>query len=40
MRSAVERWLDVLVNNAGITGRSYPIWELTDAELEEVMPST
>jgi NAD(P)-dependent dehydrogenase (short-subunit alcohol dehydrogenase family) len=28
----VARWqrLDVLVNNAGITGRSFPLWELSD----------
>src|SRR6185503_6962091 len=27
--AVVERWgrLDVVVNNAGITGRSFPIWE-------------
>ena len=35
----VERWgrLDVLVNNAGITGRSFPIWELDDADWERVL---
>ncbi len=34
-----ERWgrLDVVVNNAGITGRSYPIWELTDADWHDVI---
>jgi 3-oxoacyl-[acyl-carrier protein] reductase len=34
------RWadrLDVVVNNAGITGRSYPIWELGDADWEQVL---
>ena len=33
------RWgrLDVLVNNAGITGRSFPIWELTDADWQRVI---
>jgi 3-oxoacyl-[acyl-carrier protein] reductase len=34
------RWadrLDVVVNNAGITGRSYPIWELSDADWEQVL---
>ena len=29
--------LDVVVNNAGITGRSYPIWELTDADWQQVI---
>jgi 3-oxoacyl-[acyl-carrier protein] reductase len=35
----VERWgrLDVVVNNAGITGRSFPIWELTDEDWEKVI---
>src|SRR3989440_7132890 len=27
--------LDVVVNNAGITGRSFPTWELTDADRSE-----
>src|SRR5437763_10880276 len=35
----VERWgrLDVVVNNAGITGRSFPIWELTDEDWQAVI---
>jgi len=27
----------VVVNNAGITGRSYPIWELTDEDWQRVI---
>ena len=36
---AVDRWgrLDVLVDNAGITGRSFPIWELDDADWDRVL---
>ena len=36
---AYARWgrLDVVVNNAGITGRSYPIWELTDDDWHQVI---
>ena len=35
----VERWgrLDIVVNNAGITGRSFPIWELTDDDWHRVI---
>ena len=35
----VDHWgcLDVLVNNAGITGRSFPIWELTDEDWQHVI---
>lgn len=29
--------LDIVVNNAGITGRSFPIWELDDADWERVL---
>jgi 2-dehydro-3-deoxy-L-rhamnonate dehydrogenase (NAD+) len=34
-----ERWgaLDVVVNNAGITGRSFPLWELTDDDWHQVI---
>jgi 2-dehydro-3-deoxy-L-rhamnonate dehydrogenase (NAD+) len=35
----VTRWgrLDVQVNNAGITGRSVPLWELTDEDWARVI---
>jgi 2-dehydro-3-deoxy-L-rhamnonate dehydrogenase (NAD+) len=35
----VERWgrVDVVVNNAGITGRSFPIWELSDDDWQSVI---
>ena len=29
--------LDIVVNNAGITGRSYPIWELSDDDWLQVL---
>ena len=29
--------LDIVVNNAGITGRSFPTWELTDDDWHQVM---
>jgi 3-oxoacyl-[acyl-carrier protein] reductase len=34
-----EAWgrLDVLVNNAGITGRSFPIWELSEEDWQRVI---
>jgi 2-dehydro-3-deoxy-L-rhamnonate dehydrogenase (NAD+) len=38
--AAAHAWagrLDVVVNNAGITGRSYPIWELTDDDWQRVI---
>jgi 2-dehydro-3-deoxy-L-rhamnonate dehydrogenase (NAD+) len=39
VRAPVDRWgrLDVVVNNAGISGRSYPIWELTDDDWRDVI---
>jgi 3-oxoacyl-[acyl-carrier protein] reductase len=39
VQAVVDRWgrLDVVVNNAGITGRSFPIWELDDADWERVL---
>jgi len=39
VQAVVGRWgrLDVLVNNAGITGRSFPIWELSDDDWAGVL---
>jgi 3-oxoacyl-[acyl-carrier protein] reductase len=39
VRTPHDRWgrLDVVVNNAGITGRSYPIWELGDEDWHQVI---
>jgi 2-dehydro-3-deoxy-L-rhamnonate dehydrogenase (NAD+) len=38
--AAAHAWadrLDIVVNNAGITGRSYPIWELSDDDWQQVL---
>jgi 2-dehydro-3-deoxy-L-rhamnonate dehydrogenase (NAD+) len=38
--NAAHDWhgrLDVVVNNAGITGRSFPTWELTDDDWQDVL---
>jgi 3-oxoacyl-[acyl-carrier protein] reductase len=39
VRAPHDRWggLDIVVNNAGITGRSLPIWELTDEDWHQVL---
>src|SRR5215203_3206304 len=39
VRAALDRWgrIDVLVNNAGIAGRSAPIWELGVDEWQQVV---
>jgi 3-oxoacyl-[acyl-carrier protein] reductase len=39
VQRVVGAWgrLDVLVNNAGITGRSFPIWELSDEDWARVI---
>jgi 2-dehydro-3-deoxy-L-rhamnonate dehydrogenase (NAD+) len=39
VQAVVARWggLDVMVNNAGITGRSVPIWELGDEDWARVL---
>jgi 3-oxoacyl-[acyl-carrier protein] reductase len=39
VRGALERWgrVDALVNNAGIAGRSAPIWELSVDEWRQVI---
>ena len=39
VKAPIDRWgrLDIVVNNAGITGRSFPIHELTDDDWNKVM---
>lgn len=39
VRAALDRWgrIDALVNNAGIAGRSAPIWELSVEEWQQVV---
>jgi 3-oxoacyl-[acyl-carrier protein] reductase len=39
VRTVIDRWgrLDIVVNNAAITGRSVPIWELTDDDWHQVI---
>jgi NAD(P)-dependent dehydrogenase (short-subunit alcohol dehydrogenase family) len=39
VREPIERWgrLDIVVNNAGITGRSFPIQELTADDWQKVI---
>jgi 3-oxoacyl-[acyl-carrier protein] reductase len=39
VKAPVERWgrLDIVVNNAGITGRSFPIQDLTDDDWNKVI---
>jgi 3-oxoacyl-[acyl-carrier protein] reductase len=39
LQALIERWarLDIVVNNAGITGRSFPIQELTDDDWNKVI---
>jgi 3-oxoacyl-[acyl-carrier protein] reductase len=37
--AVLEKWkrLDIVVNNAGITGRSLPLWELSDEDWHRVI---
>jgi 3-oxoacyl-[acyl-carrier protein] reductase len=39
IKATIERWgrLDIVVNNAGITGRSFPIQDLTDDDWHKVI---
>jgi 3-oxoacyl-[acyl-carrier protein] reductase len=39
VQATLDRWhrLDIVVNNAGITGRSVPLWELTDDDWNRVI---
>jgi 3-oxoacyl-[acyl-carrier protein] reductase len=39
VRDALSRFpgIDILVNNAGVMGRVAPLWELTDADWQEVL---
>ncbi|PYM80065.1 MAG: 3-oxoacyl-ACP reductase, partial [Candidatus Rokuibacteriota bacterium] len=39
VRAVVDRWhrLDIVVNNAGITGRTVPTWELSDDDWHRVI---
>ena len=39
VQGTIERWgrLDIVVNNAGITGRSFPIQDLTDDDWQRVI---
>ena len=39
VRTAHEHWgrLDIVVNNAAITGRTVPLWELSDRDWDEVI---
>ncbi len=39
VQAPLDRWgrLDILVNNAAITGRSVPVWELTDEDWHRVI---
>jgi 2-dehydro-3-deoxy-L-rhamnonate dehydrogenase (NAD+) len=39
VKAPIERWgrLDIVVNNAGITGRSFPIHELTEDDWNKVI---